>query len=111
MSTTFTTFLMIGACIPEDDFPGEITDERWSPYMEGHTGVEMRIIQSAVSLNADRSRPIFVGKVLAQWSKWDGNDGFTRVTPTADFLVVDQFLKEYFHIESRSTLMFCAIAN
>ena len=111
MSTTSTTFLMIGACIPEDDFPGEITDERWLPYMEGHTGFEMRIIQSAVSLNVDRSRPIFVGKVLAQWSKWDGNDGFTRVTFITRYLVVDHFLKEYFHIESPSTLMFFAIAN
>ena len=111
MSATFTTFLMIGVRISEDEFPGALTDDKYLPYYEGHTGVEMSIIQSSQPLNSDDSCPIFVGKVLQKWSEHDQSDGFTQVMPTADFLVVDQFLKECFHIESCSTLMFFTVVN
>ena len=112
MSVTFTTVLMVGVRIPEDEFPGDVTDDEYLPYYEGHKGVEMSLIQSSSSLNPDDSCPVFAGKVLQKWSEHDGSDGFSQHRLTLkDYAEANDFLEEKLGIEEPAALMFFTVAD
>lgn len=53
-------YLMAGAAIPIDKFPGNPWDDKWLPYSEGHEGVEMSIV------SGEGSEYYYCGKVLAK---------------------------------------------
>jgi hypothetical protein len=115
MGIMFTTYLAVGVRVDEKDFPGSVFDDRWIQYSEGRAGVEIRILQGQASQLDDGSCPIYIGKVIASWSRHDNGDGFKAYIPTADdFMVVDQFIEDNFcheGIGDSAKLMFFTIAS
>jgi len=67
MSNQKTTYLILGAKMTESDLPGGRFDDRWLPHIEGHLGIEINILYGEGDNN------IYVGKVLAETSAWDGD--------------------------------------
>lgn len=113
MSIEYTTYLILGIRIPETEFPGSIWDDRWLPYSEGHEGVEMRIIQGMNPVGDSTELPIYVGKVLAKWSRYDATDGFLKHIPSSELSIqVDSFLQRELRWTGESAkIMFFTIAN
>lgn len=66
MSTTYTTYLMLGIKTTQEESGINIWEDndKWLPYMEGHLGVDISIQYSPEEPN------LYIGKVLASWSRY-----------------------------------------
>lgn len=82
-------YLMLGAPIERDSFPGDPWDDEWLPYYEGHEGVEMSIIYG-------ESPAIYAGKIYGSPISDDRESGHQDIeTPTAeDAARVREFLRQ-----------------
>lgn len=65
MSTTYTTYLMLGIKTTQEESGINMWEDKWLPYIEGHPGVDIFIKYSSEESN------LYIGKVLANWSRND----------------------------------------
>lgn len=75
MSMDASHYVMYGVAVPKSDFPGDIYDDEWLPYIEGDPDVDMSILRGEGDDN------LYCGWVLGgPYDKWtDG--GYQMLTP------------------------------
>lgn len=103
MSMKMYAYMMAGVTMRRDDFPGDLWGDKWLPFVEGHQGVDMRILWG-------ESEFIHIGKVYGSVGPYDGDVHVTATNTEADLAMVDAWLRDNLQWTGQSAaIMLCTV--